>query len=267
MMFAAPLEECREVFVSQIWDPKAYAEVGAFVPGLAGGVVEWLSPQPGEHILDLGCGDGQLTLRLGATGADVQGVDASLQMVEAAKERGASADLARAESLPYPDASFDAVFSNAALHWVRGQDAMIAEVHRVLRPGGRFVAELGGHGNIAAIRVALIAILSRHGFEGLEDDVNYYPTPEAYRKRLERASFLVERMELIPRPTVLEQGGMSDWLRTFRRGLLEKLPETMQDTVVRETTALLEPALRDEDGHWIADYVRLRFVARKSGPN
>jgi trans-aconitate methyltransferase len=249
--------------VTQTWDPKAYGEVGAFVHGLAGGVVEWLSVQPGESILDLGCGDGQLTLRLAAMGANVHGVDSSLEMVEAARARGAAADLARAESLPYLDASFDAVFSNAALHWVRGQDAMIAQVHRVLRPGGRFVAEMGGHGNIAAIRIALIAALARHGFEDLEDEVNYYPTPEAYRKRLERAGFLIERMELIPRPTVLEKGGMSDWLLTFRRGVLEKLPDTLQATIVKETTALLGRALRDEDGRWIADYVRLRFAARK----
>jgi trans-aconitate methyltransferase len=254
-----------EVVVAQTWDPKAYAQTGAFVHGLAGGVVEWLNAQPGEHILDLGCGDGQLTMRLAAIGAKVQGVDASPAMVEAARARGVAADVAGAENLPYADGSFDAVFSNAALHWVRGQDAMLAEVHRVLRAGGRFVAEMGGHGNIAAIRVALIAVLERHGFGNLENDVNYYPTVEAYSERLQRAGFRVEQIASIPRPTPLEAGGMAEWLRTFRRGVLEGLPESLRETVVEETTNLLARTLRDEEGNWIADYLRLRFIARAGG--
>lgn len=248
----------------QTWDPQAYARNGAFVPQLAEGVLEWLSAQPSERILDLGCGDGQLTARMLASGLDVRGVDASATMVAAARARGVTADEAGAEQLPYPDASFDAVFSNAALHWVRGQDEMMAEVHRVLKPGGRFVAEMGGHGNIAAIRVALIAVLEKHGFAGAEDGVNYYPTPEAYARRLEHHGFNVEKIALIPRPTPLEGSGMAGWLRTFRRGVLDKLPEDVRATVVDECCSLLAPALRDEEGNWVADYVRLRFIARKT---
>ncbi len=247
--------------MTQTWDPQAYARDGAFVPGLAGGVLEWLAAKPGERILDLGCGDGQLTLRIAATGAIVQGVDASVQMVAAARDRGVAVEEASAESLPYPAATFDAVFSNAALHWVRDHDAMMAEVHRVLKPGGRFVAEMGGHGNIAAMRVALIAVLARHGYADCEDGVNYYPTPEVYVRRLNRHGFRVEQIALIPRPTPLPASGASGWMRTFRRGVLERLPEELRETVVEETAALLAPALRDEEGNWIADYVRLRFVA------
>jgi ubiquinone/menaquinone biosynthesis C-methylase UbiE len=252
--------------MKQNWDAAQYGRVGAFVRELAGGVVEWLAPQPGERILDLGCGDGKLTAQLAASGAVLTGVDASAEMVAAARARGIDAIEASAERLPCPNASFaagfDAVFSNAALHWVRDQDAMLAEVHRVLKRGGRFVAEMGGHGNIASIRVALMAVLARHGRAGAEDGVNYYPTPESYRRRMERHGFTVERIELIPRPTPLAEGGMAAWLRTFRRGVLESLPPELRDTVVDETVALLEPALRDEDGNWVADYVRLRFVAR-----
>jgi SAM-dependent methyltransferase len=248
--------------MTQVWDPRAYEQNGAFVHGLAGGVLEWLAAQPGEHILDLGCGDGQLTQRIAATGAIVTGLDNSPQMAAAARKLGIAVEEGSAEKMPFASSSFDAVFSNAALHWVRNQDAMFAEVRRVLKPGGRFVAEMGGKGNIAAIRVALMAVMARHGFDGREDNVNYYPTPEAYTRRLQRHGFTVERIALIPRPTPLAEGGMSGWIRTFRRGVLETLPEPMRETVVEEAVVLLEPVLRDEDGVWTADYVRLRFLAR-----
>ena len=247
--------------MTQTWDPQAYARNGAFVHELASGVLQWLDPQLGEYILDLGCGDGQLTQRVASTGAHVLGVDASAEMVAAARERGVEAEQAAAEKLPFHDATFDAVFSNAALHWVRDQDAMMAQVHRVLKPGCRFVAEMGGHGNIAAIRVALMAVLERHGFGDREDGVNYYPTAESYTRRLREHGFTVDKIEIIPRPTKLAENGMAGWLRTFRRGVLEGLPENIREAVVSETSELLAPALQDEEGNWIADYVRLRFVA------
>jgi len=182
-------------------------------------------------------------------------------MVAAAKARGADAIQGNAEALPFADSTFEAVFSNAVLHWVQDHDAMMREVRRVLKPGGRFVAEFGGHGNIAAIQVALMAVLDRHGFAGREDGVNYYPTPASYQARLERNGFQVRQIALIPRPTPLGEGGMTEWLKTFRRGVIETLPESARETVVRETVELLAPVLRDEEGNWTADYVRLRFIA------
>jgi trans-aconitate methyltransferase len=246
----------------QTWDPESYGRDGAFVRELAAGVVEWLAPQPGERILDLGCGDGQLTQRVAASGASVVGIDSSPAMVSAARARGIKADHGSAEKLPYPDRTFEAVFSNAVLHWVRGQDEMLSEVHRVLRPGGRFVAEMGGHGNIAAIRVAFAAVLTRHGFESLGERGNYYPTSEAYSSRLARHGFSVDKIILFPRPTPLNDSGMAGWLNTFYRGALDALPEAMRTTAVEEIVALLAPALRGHDGHWTADYVRLRFIAK-----
>jgi SAM-dependent methyltransferase len=245
----------------QTWDPKTYGQNGAFVHQLAGGVIEWLRPREGERILDLGCGDGQLTARISGKGAIVSGVDASPDMVAAARSRGVGSTVAQAEKLPFDDGEFDAVFSNAALHWVRGQDEMMAEVHRVLRKRGRFVAEMGGHGNIAAIRTALFAVLERHGLRDREEGVNYFPTPELYKRRLDKHGFKVKRMELIPRPTPIPESGMRGWLETFRKGVIDSLPESARETVIRETEELLAQSLRDEDGNWTADYVRLRFVA------
>lgn len=247
--------------MAQTWDPAVYNQNAAFVPGLADGVMEWLNAQPGERILDLGCGDGQLTARLAAAGALVRGFDASPQMLAAARARGLEVDEGSAENLPYADASFDAVFSNAALHWMRDQDAVLGQLHRVLRSGGRFAAEMGGHGNIAAIRVAFAAVLERHGFQGRGHDTNTYPTAEEYSQRLESCGFKVKQIALIPRPTPLPESGMAGWIRTFRRGVLETLPDAIREKAVEETVELLAPVLRDEKGKWTADYVRLRFVA------
>jgi trans-aconitate methyltransferase len=246
--------------MTQTWNPTTYEANGAFVPTLGAGVLEWLAPQPGERILDLGCGDGQLTAKIVAAGATVVGVDASSAMIEGAKRRGIEARVCNAEALPF-EHEFDAVFSNAALHWVRNQDAMLAGVKHALKPGGRFVAEMGGHGNVAAILVALTVVLQRHGCGYLENGVNYYPAAEVYSDRLTRYGFAVKKMQLIPRPTPLPTG-MAAWLTTFRSGVLEAVPEHLRATVVDETVSLLEPALCDEQGNWTADYVRLRFIAR-----
>ena len=254
--------------MTQTWNPKNYARNAAFVPELAGGVLEWLDAKPAESILDLGCGDGQLTERIAATGAIVVGVDLSSEMVVAARSRGIDAHEGNAESLPFADRLFDAVFSNSVLHWVRDQDSMMAEVRRVLKPSGRFVAEMGGHGNAAAIRLALATVLARHDNSNSDLSTSvmngywFFPTPDAYSRRLQRNGFQVVRIELIPRPTPLPESGMEGWLRTFCHGILEGLPEPPRETVIEETAKLLAPILRDEEGNWTADYVRLRFIAR-----
>ena len=247
--------------MAQTWDPEVYGEHGAFVPALAGGVLEWLDPQAGERILDLGCGDGQLTARISAAGAMVRGFDASPQMAAAARARGLAVDEGSADSLPYSNDSFDAVFSNAALHWMRNQDSVLREVHRVLKPAGRFVAEMGALGNIAAIRVAVAAVLDRHGYDGRGGDTNYYPSAEEYTSRLESHSFEVKQIAVIPRPTRLPESGMAGWIRTFRRGVLDSLPGSIREKIVDEAVDILAPILRDAEGHWTADYVRLRFMA------
>jgi trans-aconitate methyltransferase len=248
--------------MQQPWDPALYASNGRFVALMAESLVELLQPQPGEHILDLGCGDGFLTRRIAESGATVLGVDASPEMIAAARERGVDAHLAHGEALNFSGA-FHAVFSNAALHWMKNQDAVHAGVHRALRPGGRFVGECGGQGNVAAIRVALLAVLGALGMPPEQIENNHFYNPAEYRRMLERQHFKVEEIQLIPRPTPLPSG-MADWLRTFRRGVFEQLPEDDRPAAIEETVKLLRPVLCDREGNWTADYVRLRFVATKS---
>ena len=159
------------------------------------------------------------------------------------------------------EAEFDAVFSNAALHWMRDPDLVIQGVRRALRPGGRFVGEFGGHGNVAAITVALVAVLERRGADGRGAIPWYFPTPEAYAARLEAAGFAVESIALIPRPTPLPTD-MAGWLETFGESFFVRLAPAERRAARDEVIELLRPCLCDEQGRWTADYVRLRFAAR-----
>lgn len=245
--------------MTQTWDPDQYQATAAFVPALGAAVFELLAAQAGERILDLGCGDGALTVELVAAGAEVVGVDSSAEMVEAARARGLDAHVVDGEALAF-DREFDAVFSNAALHWMRDADAVLAGVAQALRPGGRFIAECGGHGCVAAVGTALTAVLARRGIDAAELTPWYFPTVDDYGARLERAAFVVDSIALIPRPTPLP-GEVGDWIDTFGKVFLAAVPEDDRQAAVDETTALLRPWLCDDQGRWTADYVRLRFAA------
>lgn len=245
------------------WDPVAYSAHASFVPALGAPVLELLAPQKGERILDLGCGDGALTVKLVEAGAEVVGIDADRAMIAAAKERGIDARRMDGRALDFVH-DFDAVFTNAALHWMAPAQRVAEGVFRALKPGGRYVGEFGGHGNIAAIRAALRGVLMGRGYRVPAFEESYYPTSDEYRALLETAGFIVDRADLIPRPTPLPSG-MSAWLNTFRSGFIDAagVPESERAQVIEDTRSLLRPVLADQSGNWTADYVRMRFAARK----
>src|ERR1700743_1213681 len=173
--------------MTQTWNPDQYARNARFVSDLGAPVLDLLDPQPGERILDLGCGDGVLTAKLQSTGCDVLGVDARAAQVEATKKLGVPAQTIDGEHLLFEN-EFDAVFSNASLHWMRNDpDAVILGVKKALRPGGRFVAEMGGAHCVEKIRAALIAALNRRNIDGKSADLWFFPTGEDYSTRLTRA--------------------------------------------------------------------------------
>lgn len=244
---------------TQTWNPERYALNARFVADLGMPVVELLAPQPGERILDLGCGDGALTAKLAALGCTVVGVDSSAAQVAAATALGLDARVADGQALSF-DGEFDAVFSNAALHWMPRADAVIAGVHRALRPGGRFVGEFGGQGNIAAIVAALYDALRARGIAPEPLDPWYYPSADEYRARLEAHGFNARFIALIPRPTPLP-GDIGGWLETFAGCFLAALAEDVRPAFIAEVRERLRPQLCDDAGRWTADYVRLRFAA------
>jgi trans-aconitate methyltransferase len=253
--------EIREDGPSQRWDPERYARNARFVADMALPVVELLAPRAGERVLDLGCGDGALTEKIAAAGANVIALDASAEQVAATRARGLDARVGDGARLDFT-AEFDAVFTNAALHWMRQPDRVIDGIWRALKPGGRFVGEMGGHGNVAKITAALVAALDRRGLDGRAAVPWYFPTPGEYRGKLETRGFKVDSIELIGRPTPLP-GDMTGWLATFAEPFTARLPEAERPVLVAEVAAALKPALCDAEGRWTADYVRLRFAARK----
>ena len=246
---------------SQRWIPDRYAKNARFVADLGAPLLDMLDPKPGERILDLGCGDGALTAEIVARGAQVIGVDASAEQIAAARALGLDARVMDGEKLTV-DSAFDGVLSNAALHWMKHPDAVIDGVWRALKPGGRFVAEMGGAGNVATVREVLIAGLTRRGIDAAAADPWYFPTPEAYRAKLEARGFAVASIALIPRPTPIP-GDISAWIETFGESFLFAAPEAERDGLIAEVAAAVAPRLKDARGRWTVDYVRLRFAALK----
>jgi trans-aconitate methyltransferase len=246
--------------MTNTWNATLYEDQHAFVWQYGEDLLHLLGPKTGESILDLGCGTGQLTAQLAQAGAAVRGIDADAAMIAKAQ-------------LNYPDLLFeqadaqlfqvhellDAVFSNAVLHWVKEPDAVIRQVYQALRPGGRFVAEFGGKGNVQAITQALGNAHASYVSPW------YFPSVAEYSTRLEQQGFEVVFAALCDRPTPLQdaEAGLANWLRMFEYELLGHLTPDQQQQVIASVEQQLRPALYRE-GRWIADYRRLRIMAVKS---
>lgn len=250
------------------WSASRYDANVRFVSDLGAPVLDLLAPREGERILDLGCGDGPLTARIAEAGAQVTGLDASPDMIAAAQARGLDAHVLDGHDLAAwaaDQAPFDAVFSNAALHWMTRPEAVFAGVAAALKPGGRFVAEQGGFGNVAAVCTAMSAVLGARGVSWGARDLWSFPSPDEQAARLEAAGFAVESIALIPRPTPVP-AGLSAWLDTFAPPILALLPEGERAAAQAEAVRLCAPSLRDLAGVWSVDYVRLRFSAVLRAP-
>jgi SAM-dependent methyltransferase len=247
------------MIATQTWDPERYARNARFVSDLAAAVVELLNPLPGERILDVGCGDGVLTAKFAEMGCKVVGVDGSAAQIEAARKLGLDARVMDGEQLTF-NGEFDAVFSNAALHWMRNPEAVISGAWRALRPSGRFVAEFGGRGCVAKIKKALVGALNRRGMDGETAVPWYFPTVEEYSTLLNKAGFSIRYIALIPRPTPLP-GDVTGWLETFGESFTACLPAAERSAYIAEVREVLRQEIADSEGKWTADYVRLRFAA------
>lgn len=249
------------------WDAGLYDDKHSFVWKLAAGVLELLNAQSGERILDLGCGTGHLTAKLAETGAQVVGVDRSPEMIRQAKEKYPSLQFEVMDAREIRlDGNFDAVFSNATLHWVKEPERVIVGINNVLRPGGRFVAEFGGKGNTGELIKAIQRSWLKLGIAGSAPNPWYYPSIPEYTSLLEKHNFEVTHASLFDRPTPLDDGirGLHNWLVMFGGSFVEGLPEATRESLMTE----LERELRLKlfhDEHWVMDYRRLRVVAKRLG--
>lgn len=249
---------------AKTWDPELYEARHSFVWRLGEDVVELLDPKPGERILDLGCGTGQLTQKIAGRGADVAGLDASPDMIGQARQNHPRLKfILKDAALMDFDEEFDAVFSNAALHWMLEASDVAKAIARALRKGGRLVAEFGGKGNIQHIESAIETVMVRYWGDALPARRTFYPSVGEYATLLETHGLEVRAANLFDRPTPLEgEQGMADWIRQFKWYYFEGLPAADRERALREVLEALRPRLFGENGWW-TDYRRLRILAVK----
>ena len=248
------------------WDAGLYDAKHGFVSAKARDLLAQLAPQPGERILDLGCGTGTLTSQIAASGSEVVGVDRSPEMIAEARKKFPQLrfEVCDARSLPF-SSEFDAVFSNAALHWIPEAELVIEGVSRALNRGGRFVAEFGGKGNVRTVVTSLEGALTSLGISAAAANPWYYPSVAEYASLLERHGLEVYEAALFERPTRLEDGerGFETWIKMFCGSFLERVPEHQRHDFMRSAEQSARPRLWKND-HWELDYRRLRIAAQKT---
>ena len=246
------------------WDSSLYDQKHNFVFEYGKGLIPLLDPQPGELILDLGCGTGHLTKTIAESGAHVIGIDSSQPMIETARATYPELEFLIADARDFSFADpFDAIFSNATLHWVQPPESVVRCISASLKTGGRFIAEFGGKGNIATISSAVLQSIRE--LTGSEVDFGwYFPSIAAYASLLEQHGLAVRSAMLFERPTPLEDGekGLRNWLQMFGGRVFQQLPEAVWKQVLQRTEEKARSHLF-RDGQWFADYVRLRIVALK----
>ena len=250
---------------AQKWDAELYESSHSFVWQFGKGLIDLLNPQPAEHILDVGCGTGHLTAKIAESGATVLGLDSSPDMIGQARQNFPKLQfvLQSATTMAY-NAEFDAIFSNAALHWVLDAESAAKAISRALRKGGRLVAEFGGKGNIQTIEQTIVSTLARYLGDNVPPSNNYFPSIAEYAAILENAGLELRFAELYNRPTPLEgENGMANWIRQFKWFYFEALPPAQRSQALTDVLEELAPVLHNEKG-WFADYRRLRLIAVKS---
>ncbi len=242
------------------WNADKYNKHADFVSNLATPVVDLLNPIENEKILDLGCGDGTLAVEIKKFNIKVIAVDLSKSMVKKTKEKNIEAYVMSATELNFNN-EFDAVFSNAVLHWVKDSKIAINKINTSLKNNGRFIAEFGGYGNIKFLTDAMQKVFNNHQEYGVFNNPWYFPSDKDYKKLLEDNGFKVEYIELIPRPTSIDD--ISNWLDIFANGIVSHLTNEQQLNFKQEVREILKPKIYTEKNGWVADYVRLRFKAIK----
>ena len=242
------------------WNPNSYTKHTAFVSQLALPVVDLLDPKKGEKILDVGCGEGTLAVEIERRGAKVVGIDMSAEMIEQCQAKGIEAYVGSVTDLPYNEA-FDAVFSNATLHWVKDARGAVQNIAKSLKNGGCFVCEFGGEGNAYHLVSAMEEVFKKHPEFGVFDNPWYFPSMREYTTLLESEGFNVEYMEIIPRPTPMDD--ISNWLDIFANGVTKHLGKAQFETFKEECRAILKETIYSEEEGWMLDYKRLRVRAVK----
>ncbi|SFV68484.1 2-isopropylmalate synthase [hydrothermal vent metagenome] len=245
---------------SNEWNAQKYNKHAEFVSNLAMPLIDILQPKAQEKILDLGCGEGTLAEVIQEYKCEVIGVDLSADMVEKAKAKNIEAYVMSATELAYEN-EFDAVFSNAVLHWVQDANLAIQEVKKVLKKEGRFVAEFGGYENLKYLINAIEVVFEKHPEYGGFNNPWYFPRTDEYKKLLEENGFEVELIEIVNRPTPIDD--IYNWLSVFANGIIENIPTDKHENFKNEVRELLKSKIYTQEDGWIVDYVRLKFKAIK----